>query len=266
MDDRRGADAEDGWLTVGEAALCLGLTPGGVRALERRGHLVADRTLGGWRLFRLRDVERLRRLRARRKNRYAPISRDGAGEGTQRKRRERPASARGASMTREEPDRQRVPEAAPSREAARLQPSPAVRGLALRVLQHEAGGRRAPEALADAAEHVCLTLCLRLARLVGGAGCMALLERALHLAKAECPALGGVRAAAEPAGRFEGLRDSVRVVPPAQAREALAALPAHCIGLLATFIGEDLALRLVDGIWPEVSLTGAHRAAEEAGR
>ena len=55
MDDRRGADAEDGWLTVGEASLYLGLTPGGVRALER-----------------------LRRLRAGRKNRYAPIPRDGA--------------------------------------------------------------------------------------------------------------------------------------------------------------------------------------------
>jgi hypothetical protein len=120
--------------------------------------------------------------------------------------------------------------------------------------------------MADAAERVWLTLGLHLSRLVGVAGCHALLERALHLAKAEFPGLGGVRAAAEPAGRLEGLRESLDGVGPARAGGALAAPPAHFIGLLATFIGEDLALRLVDGIWPVASLTGAHRAAEEAGR
>ena len=75
------ADGDDRWLTVGEAAHYLGLTPGGVRALERRGHLIADRTLGGWRLFRLRDVERLRRRRAGRKHHRAPIPRGGAVAG-----------------------------------------------------------------------------------------------------------------------------------------------------------------------------------------
>lgn len=62
-------------MTVGEAALCLGMTRPGVRALERRGLISAVRTVGGWRLYLSDDVERVRSLRARRANKRQRIGR-----------------------------------------------------------------------------------------------------------------------------------------------------------------------------------------------
>ena len=58
--------ARDGeLLTVGDAAALLGLSGEMVRVLHRRGKLSAQRTAGGYRLFRRGDVERLARERAR---------------------------------------------------------------------------------------------------------------------------------------------------------------------------------------------------------
>lgn len=52
------------YLTPGEAARRLGITPGGVRAMEARNELpVAARTESGGRLFRPSDVDRLARKR-----------------------------------------------------------------------------------------------------------------------------------------------------------------------------------------------------------
>ncbi|MCC7106260.1 MAG: MerR family transcriptional regulator [Chloroflexi bacterium] len=55
-------------MLVGEAAMYLGMTKEGVRALERRGHLTATRSVGGWRLYPLEQVERVKMLRDRRGN------------------------------------------------------------------------------------------------------------------------------------------------------------------------------------------------------
>jgi excisionase family DNA binding protein len=53
-------------LTVGDAAVILGLSVGMVRVLHAKGRLDAIRTPRGYRLFRRSDVERLARERARR--------------------------------------------------------------------------------------------------------------------------------------------------------------------------------------------------------
>ena len=60
-------------LSVGDAAFLLGMTNPGVRQLERRGHLTAQRTAGGWRLYRLGDVLALALARNRRSSRYRRI-------------------------------------------------------------------------------------------------------------------------------------------------------------------------------------------------
>jgi excisionase family DNA binding protein len=51
------------FLTVGEAARALGVSPDTVRLYERHGKLRAERTAGGLRLFSPADVEALRRER-----------------------------------------------------------------------------------------------------------------------------------------------------------------------------------------------------------
>jgi DNA-binding transcriptional MerR regulator len=51
------------WLLPHEAARRLQITPEGVRALERRGKLAAERTESGHRLFALTEIQRLKRER-----------------------------------------------------------------------------------------------------------------------------------------------------------------------------------------------------------
>lgn len=127
------------------------------------------------------------------------------------------------------------------------------------------GDVREPEALLDAAERACQKLCRRLARLVTVAGYQALLARALHLARAEFAFLDGVRAGATEDACFEGLRATMEGIEPAMLRAALTAVLAGVIGLLTTFIGGDLAVRLVRDVWPDAPFGGTSlRHAEEA--
>lgn len=131
----------------------------------------------------------------------------------------------------------------------------AVEQLARQVLRHEAGGRREPATLAEAAEVACARLRGRLAGLIGPAGFDALLARALRLAQAERPTLravafdpqtpSGLRGVRELAAVYSGDADTVAA--------DLIAIVAHLLGLLATFIGEDLALRLAREAWPDLS-------------
>jgi hypothetical protein len=132
--------------------------------------------------------------------------------------------------------------------------SPAAKELARQLLGRE--DRDSPEAEdpAEAIGRAHRRLHQHLAPLIGPAGYSALFARALHLARAEFPALeyvaldedagtnpaGAVRFAAAGAGEFS---------EPAAALEAILA---HFIWLLTTFIGEDLGLRLVREAWPEL--------------
>jgi len=129
--------------------------------------------------------------------------------------------------------------------------SPAVRQLARQLLLREAGERREPAALAGAAERACERLRRRLVGLLGRAGVAALFGRALHLAQAEVPALAGVTFAERSDTSLQGVREFAATHDPAVIVDALAAILAHVIGLLAHFIGADLGLRLVGEAWPE---------------
>jgi hypothetical protein len=54
-------------------------------------------------------------------------------------------------------------------------------------------------------------------------------------------------------GRLEDLEDAIANGGPVGTEVALT-ITAHLLGLLATFIGESLTLRLVREAWPEASL------------
>jgi len=88
-----------------------------------------------------------------------------------------------------------------------------------------------------------------LTRFAGADGFTSLLRRALVLASAEVPSLQSIKVGAE--GRLEGLEQpAADTGTAARGSEAAVAITAHLLGLLVTFIGEPLTLRLVREAWP----------------
>jgi hypothetical protein len=63
--------------------------------------------------------------------------------------------------------------------------------------------------------------------------------------------MNGVVPEVEPGGRLRGLDDSLRGLEAAEAGASVAAVVAHLIGLLVSFLGEDLGVYPVRKIWPE---------------
>ncbi len=141
------------------------------------------------------------------------------------------------------------------------QAAPALWDLARLLLAWEADqGERADEK-AHAALSTFEKLRLHLSRLVGVAGFQALLVRALALAKPEANWLAAVRVQAD--ATLEGFSETVQRQTAQAVAEGSAALLAQLLGLLVTFIGEALTLRLVRDVWPEARLDGIHLGAEE---
>jgi hypothetical protein len=101
--------------------------------------------------------------------------------------------------------------------------------------------------------------------LVSPAGAQAILSRALSLARAEFAFLEGVRAGAAPEACFEGLRERMDDVQLVEANNALFAVLSALLDLLVTFIGEDLTLRLVREVWPDLPLREASRPGNSDG-
>ena len=90
-----------------------------------------------------------------------------------------------------------------------------------------------------AVSRVCHKLRRPLTTLAGAAGFRSLLTRALTLAKQESPALAAWEVMAD--GSLQGLNGEA-----AQSGEVLIS---HLIGLMFTFIGEALTLRLLHDVW-----------------
>jgi len=126
--------------------------------------------------------------------------------------------------------------------------------LASWLLAKEVVGEQGVAGLLDAAERVCHKLALRLSRWVSAAGSQALMSRALHVARAEFPFLQGVGAGTVPEACFEGLRERAHDVEADEVRKGLSAVLVAQLDLLVAFIGEDLTLRLVGEVWPEMPL------------
>ena len=127
------------------------------------------------------------------------------------------------------------------------------RDLAKRLLAREGGNLRTPQDVLTAAEAVCRKLYLEIGQFVGTDGFKVLLARALHLARAEFSFLEVVQV-----GEFSndqylvGIADAVPQREIEEITEGIAAILGGLFDLLFTFIGEDLAMRMIYRRWPEV--------------
>ncbi len=131
-------------------------------------------------------------------------------------------------------------------------PSSSTRDLARRLL---AECQAAPGAHVHEAVAVSEKLRVTLTKFAGSEGFASLLRRALALATAEAPALHGVKIGAD--GQLEGFEKIVADTG-AAGGEAAVAVTAHLLGLLETFIGRSLTLRLVREAWPATLLNEGH--------
>jgi len=130
-----------------------------------------------------------------------------------------------------------------------MKPSQETRDLARRLLAYEAvaGGSSVPTE--SAVLRVFEILRRQLSALVGVAGFWSLASRALTLARAEAPSFSAVELAAD--GSLQGLGEPQ--IDKDHAEEGGAILIAELLGLLLTFIGETLTLRLMQDVWPDAA-------------
>ncbi len=117
--------------------------------------------------------------------------------------------------------------------------NPTTRELAQRLLAYEEVETTPATTDAHAVSRVCDKLRRPLTTLAGAAGFRSLLARALTLAKQESPVLGAWEVKSD--GSLRGLNG--------EAAQSGAVLIAHLIGLMITFIGEALTLRLLHDVW-----------------
>ena len=125
------------------------------------------------------------------------------------------------------------------------------RYLAQRLLNYEAVEGKNSVTTESAAFRVCAKLREPLITLAGVAGFRSLISRALTLAKAEAPSLSAVQIGED--GSLQGLDELKPEIDTDQTKERGAILVAQLIGLLLTFIGEGLTLRMVQGVWPQAA-------------
>ena len=137
---------------------------------------------------------------------------------------------------------------------------PASRHLARSLLTYEAAAGKNSEPTESAPSRVFEKLRRPLCALAGVAGFRSLLSRALTLARAEAPSLSAVEIAAD--GSLQGLDELGPQIDKDKDRgqvntnEAGAILIANLIGLLLTFIGEAVTLRMLQEVWPKAVFDG----------
>ena len=134
-----------------------------------------------------------------------------------------------------------------------------MRDLAQQLLAVEAASQsvsltHAPVAVAVAVA-VCEKLRISLTRFAGADGFNSLMRRALALARVEVPALHAIQV--KPDGSLEGL-EKLAADPSNGGVEAAVAVTANLLGLLVTFVGKPIMLKLVREAWPESSLDEQH--------
>ena len=129
--------------------------------------------------------------------------------------------------------------------------TPEVKALASRLMASEAGTAKSAHAEKSVAFRACEKLRQPLSRLTGVAGFRSLLSRALALASGEVRWLKAVHINAD--GSMEGLNEAEAQLSENEIAQGEIVLVAQLIGLLVTFIGEGLTLRLLEETWPEVA-------------
>lgn len=110
---------------------------------------------------------------------------------------------------------------------------------------------------ARAALRVCEKLRRPLATLAGTAGFRSILYRAVTLAKPEAPWLEDLKL--NDNGSFIHTPEMEARLATVDAARGAADVVAQLLGLLITFIGEALTLRLIHDVWPKVALKNSKR-------
>ena len=128
--------------------------------------------------------------------------------------------------------------------------NPNLRDFAERLIAYETKENKSSGTTIPAACLAGERLRPHLAALTGNMGFRALLSRALALANADAPWLRAVHVRTD--GTFEGFEELEAQVDPNEFFEGCAVLLSHLLGLLVTFIGSDLTLRLLHEIWPKM--------------
>ena len=138
------------------------------------------------------------------------------------------------------------------------------RDLAAWLLAQEMGNDSTPGSVYEAAERVCQEMGRRLTELVTAEGYRALLARAVHLARPEFPFLRPITSGSATDSCLAALRTPPDDLDPAMSHGAYTAVLGGVIALVTTFIGEELALRVVRDAWPDASLGDRGPRLEEA--
>jgi hypothetical protein len=138
--------------------------------------------------------------------------------------------------------------------------TPAIQNLARRLIAMEVA-RDPSDGLVGAAVRACEKLRVPLGKLAGVAGFRSLMTRAMALATLEVPWLDSVQVRAD--GSLEEFDAARSQQGAAQGGEAGAVVVAQLLGLLVTFIGEPLTLRLVRDAWPDASVSEMHAESVE---
>jgi hypothetical protein len=123
--------------------------------------------------------------------------------------------------------------------------------LARRLLIDRAGEAPGLQALSSASLGMYDDLSRVMAPLIGPLGVEALTSRALHLAQRDYPWLVTTPKREQAEGRCAQVISCLEPRDPAAGIEALAAVFGLVTGLLATFIGEDLTMGLLQNAWPD---------------
>ena len=141
---------------------------------------------------------------------------------------------------------------------------PAPEELARQLLAYEASEKQSPEELAAAGERAYLRLRERLAVLLGPTGFDALWARAVHLAQPKFRSDDTTAAEESVPMHGYGLHAAVRGRASAVGQHNLVVAFASFITLLFTFIGEELSLRFIGQIWPDLPPDAAESPVEGA--
>ena len=132
--------------------------------------------------------------------------------------------------------------------------TPALALAARRLLGREGSdGKGSPKQVAAGAVEAWKKLFAHLAQHLGEGGIRALFERSLTLTRAKFPWLPSLAEAPPQGSPWVALRASLETRGSDEALEASVAMVAAFIGLLGKFIGEDLTMRLLQEVWPEIT-------------
>ena len=124
-----------------------------------------------------------------------------------------------------------------------------INDLTLLLFSGEAHGDETDAGLGNAAQRIFEKLNTHLSRRLGSGGYQALLKRALALAAADFPWLAAVHVTET--GDLAGLGTALAGRTALEATQSSRAILASLIGLLETFIGEDLCRGILRAIWPD---------------